>query len=413
MISCLHVLQSVSPAVGGVVESVKQLNAFYRQQSGDSSSGDSSSADNLSGDNSSGENPAIRLEIASIDPPSAGYLDYPGCKVYPLRLKGYDKFFPISLLRWLRCNAHNYDIFVVDGIWGFHLFVVWLVLHHRHRPYLVFPHGMLDPWFKRRFPLKHLKKWFAWPWAMYVPLRDARAVIFTCEKERQLARQSFWLYRCNEVVVPFGTQGIPDPRQDYTAAYLERHSPVRERRCLLFLGRVHPKKGPDLLFHALQALQREGLWDPEQHLLVMAGPCANEYAQTLQRLADQLGISASIYWTGMLQGPEKWGAFQSAEAFVLPSHQENYGIAVVEALSASTPVLITHAINISPEIVADGAGLVEHDTVEGIFTLVSRWLQLDAATRQAMRGQARRCFERRYTIKGYAEALQSTIRMFV
>ena len=107
MISCLHVLQSVSPAVGGVVESVKQLNGFYRQQSGELS--------------------PIRLEIASIDPPSAAYLDYPGCKVYPLRLKGYDKFFPISQLRWLRGHAQNYDIVVVDGIWGFHLFVVWLV----------------------------------------------------------------------------------------------------------------------------------------------------------------------------------------------------------------------------------------------------------------------------------------------
>lgn len=393
MISCLHVLQSVSPKVGGVIESVKQLNAFYRQQPQDE--------------------PGICIDIAAIDPPFASYLDYPGCKVYPLRLQWMDQFFPISLLDWLRRYAQKYDIVIVEGIWGFHLFVVWFALHRRKSPYLVFTHGMLDPWFKRRFPLKHLKKWFAWPWAMYVPLREARAVVFTCDKERELARQSFWLYRCHELVVPFGTQGIPDPDHDYVPFYLHHHPSARQRRCLLFLGRVHPKKGPDLLFRALQVLQGQGLWDPARHLLVMAGPCESGYAQRLRQLADQLGIAASLLWTGMLQGEAKWGAFQSADAFVLPSHQENYGIAVVEALSASTPVLITHAINISPEIVADGGGLVEADTVPGITTLLRRWLQLDAPTREAMRGNARRCFERRYTIEGYAAALQSTIRSFI
>jgi glycosyltransferase involved in cell wall biosynthesis len=393
MIRCLHVLQSVSPTVGGVVESVRQLNAFYQKPSE--------------------EEVGIQLEIASVDAPTAAYLDYPGCKVYPLRLKWHDKYFPISLMQWLlRCNS-NYDMVVVDGIWGFHLFVVWLVLHRQDHPYLVFVHGMLDPWFKRRFPLKHLKKWFAWPWAMHIPLRDARAVVFTCDKERILARQSFWLYRCHEVVVPFGTQGIPKPNYNYASAYVHAYPEVRQRRCLLFLGRVHPKKGPDLLFHALHALQRQGLWDPSQHRLVMAGPCDSAYAQTLQLLADQLSLTPSILWTGMLQGDAKWGAFQSADAFVLPSHQENFGIAVVEALSASTPVLISHAINISPEIAADGAGLVEHDTVPGVTTLLSRWLQLDHATRQAMRGHARRCFEQRFTIEGYAKALETTIRAFI
>jgi glycosyltransferase involved in cell wall biosynthesis len=393
MIYCLHVLQSVSPAAGGIVESLRQLNSFYC--------------------GSRGKDFSIQMEIACLDPPSATYLDCPGCKVYPLRLRWFDKFFPISLLYWLRRNEQRYNAFVVDGIWGFHLVVVWWVLHRCHRPYLVFTHGMLDPWFKRRYPLKHIKKWFAWPWAMYVPLRDAWAVVFTCDKERQLARESFWLYRCHEVVVPFGTQGIPDPQRNYASAYWEQRPSLAGRRCLLFLGRVHPKKGPDLLFHALHRLQRDGLWNPDRHMLVMAGPAEGGYAQTLQRLAQRLGITPSLFWTGMLQGDAKWGAFQSADAFVLPSHQENYGIAVVEALSASTPVLITHAINISPEIVADGAGLAEEDTTEGITSLVRRWLQLDAPTRQAMREKARRCFERRYTIEGYASALHATLNALV
>jgi glycosyltransferase involved in cell wall biosynthesis len=272
---------------------------------------------------------------------------------------------------------------------------------------------MLDPWFKRTFPLRHLKKWLAWPWAMYPALRDARAVIFTCEQERILARQSFWLYRCREVVVPYGTEGIPHPTHDYATSFLDQHPSLRHRRCFLFLGRVNPKKGPDLLLRAVADLQSQGLWDPTLHCLVMAGPSNGHYALALQELAEQSGITASLLWTGMLQGDAKWGAFQVAEVFVLPSHQENFGIAVVEALSASTPVLITHAVNISPEIAADSAGLVEHDTLPGTITLLTRWLQLDAPTRQAMARQARRTFEQRYTIDGYASALNGVCARLV
>jgi glycosyltransferase involved in cell wall biosynthesis len=324
-----------------------------------------------------------------------------------MRLAWYDRFFPISLIQWLQVNVHHYDLVVVDAIWGFHLFATWFVLRRRPIPYVVFTHGMLDPWFKRTFPLRHLKKWIAWPWAMYPALRDAKAVLFTCEQERRLARQSFWLYCCQEVVVPFGTGGIPHPTHDYATPFLASHPALQGRRCFLFLGRVNPKKGPDLLLRAVAALESQGLWDPALHCLVMAGPSTGGYAHTLQQLANQLAISDSILWTGMLQGNDKWGAFQAAEAFVLPSHQENFGIAVVEALSAYTPVLITHAVNISPEIAADGAGLVDHDTLPGTIALLSRWLQLDPSARQAMALQARYTFEKRYTIDGFALALHT------
>jgi glycosyltransferase involved in cell wall biosynthesis len=384
---CLHVMQSVQPRVGGPIEAVRQLVMV---------SSEHEQHDSL-----------IRREIASLDRPGSPALDFPGCPVYPLSLAWYDRFLPLTLIRWLQANVHHYDLVVVECIWGFHLFATWVVLRRRRIPYVVFPHGMLDPWFKRTFPLRHLKKWLAWPWAMYPALRDARAVLFTCEQERRLARESFWLYRCKEVVVPFGSAGIPLPTHDYAKAFLSLLPALRHRRFLLFLGRVHPKKGPDLLLRALAVLQRQGLWDPAANCLVMAGPATAGYASNLQRLSDELGISDSLLWTGMLQGDEKWGAFQAAEAFVLPSHQENFGIAVVEALSASTPVLLTHSVNISPEIAADGAGLVEKDTLPGIICLLTSWLQLAEPARQAMARQARLTFERRYTVAGYASALHT------
>ena len=160
-----------------------------------------------------------------------------------------------------------------------------------------------------------------------------------------------------------------------------------------------PKKGPDLLLCAIAALQAEGLWDPATMVLVLAGPAQGAYAAKLQRLAERLGITASLHWTGMLQGDQKWGAFQSADAFVLPSHQENFGIAVAEALSCSTPVLLTHPVNIAADIAA------------GITTLLRRWLALDPAARAAMATEARRCFLERYEVTNASHSITRTIHV--
>ena len=113
----------------------------------------------------------------------------------------------------------------------------------------------------------------------------------------------------------------------------------------------------------------------------------------------------------MLQGDDKWGAFQSADAFLLPSHQENFGIAVVEALSASTPVLLSPAINIAADIEAAGAALVEPDTHRGTCQLLRRWLALDATARATMAANARRCFEQRYEITLASNSITRAIQI--
>jgi glycosyltransferase involved in cell wall biosynthesis len=381
----LHVLQSVDPAFGGPIEGVRQLAVAHRKYQ-------------------------HSLEIISNDPPGAAHLSFPGVPVYPLRLTWWDRYlFPFSLFHWLRAHACLYDAVIINGIWCWHIFAVRLALLGRRTPYFVFTHGMLDPWFRRRYPLKHLKKWLVWPWAIYPVLCHADAVFFTCEQEKILARQSFWLYDCNEVVVAYGTAGIPSLSTDYAGPFLQRHPQIGDRRRLLFFGRVHPKKGPDLLLHALADLKEEGLWNPATTVLVMAGPATGAYAEQLRALARKRGISDSVVWTGMLTGDDKWGALQCAEAFVLPSHQENFGIAVTEALSCSTPVLITHAVNIAPEIAADGAGFVEADTLPGTRTLLMRWLQLAPQARAALRPRARQCFENRYCMDNFSSSITREI----
>jgi glycosyltransferase involved in cell wall biosynthesis len=111
----------------------------------------------------------------------------------------------------------------------------------------------------------------------------------------------------------------------------------------------------------------------------------------------------------MLTGELKWGALSAADAFVLPSHQENFGIAVAEALACATPVLISNKINIWREIEGDGAGFVENDDLAGTLNLLKRWLAAPEASRAEMRANAPKCFAARFEIERATDSLLAVI----
>jgi glycosyltransferase involved in cell wall biosynthesis len=367
----LHVIHSVDPRGGGPIEGIKQLSAPMLAQ-------------------------GHRVEVMSLDPPGTAWNgDLPfhpigrGRPVY-----GYAP----GVVDWLVAHANDYDVTLVNGLWQYGGLAVWRAAQKTGRPYCVFTHGMLDPWFKRRYPLKHIKKWLYWPWGEYRVLRDAAAVFFTCEQERRDARDSFWLYRCHEEVIGYGIAAPPEAAEAQLAAFHARFPELAGKRLLLFLGRITEKKGCIMLLRAFARTHGD------LHL-VMAGPDDGAYAESLKRLARQPEFDGRVTWTGMIQGDEKWGAFRAAEAFVLPSHQENFGISVVEALACGRPVLISDKVNIWREITADGAGLSDDDTPDGTHRLMARWLALRPEERAAMSTRASACFEKHFQVDGVARHL--------
>ena len=304
-----------------------------------------------------------------------------------------------TLWPWLRQHGGDYDRVIVNGIWQYLSFAAWRRYAGSSVPYYVFPHGMLDPWFKETFPLKHLKKWLYWPWAEYRVLRDAAAVIFTAEEERFQARKSFWLYRCREKVSPLGVEA-PLISSNAKSQFLSRYPQLQNSRNFLFLGRLHPKKGCDILLEAFARFRSN-----DSISLILAGPDQVGWESDLRRQVTRLNLTNRVVFTGMLEGSMKQGAFASAEAFVLPSHQENFGISVVEALAVSVPVLISNRVNIWREIEADRAGYVESDDLAGTTRLVQRWIDTAPAEREMNRQNARRCFEQRFEINRAVDSL--------
>lgn len=376
MLKILHVVSSVDPSLGGVAESIVRRGEKLVEM-------------------------GHKVEVVSLDRPSS-----PAIQSYPLPLHALGPgktawCYSPRLIPWLRDNFHRFDAVVIDGLWQFHGVATREALKGTNVPYFLFPHGMLDPWFKTTYPLKHLKKWLFWPWAEYRVLRDARAVLFTCEEERNLAAKSFWLYHVNPIVVPFGTSMPPSNCGELRKQYLHTFPQLAQRRTLLFLGRIHPKKGCDLLIEAFAQVANQ---NPDVDL-VIAGPGEPALISKLQGRVATLSLNSRVHWLGMLHGPMKWGALSASAAFILPSHQENFGIAVAEALGCGLPVLISDKVNIWKEVLAGGAGFVGPDTVEGTVKQITDWLNLTASELRELPAKAHATYERHFTIDAMASGL--------
>ena len=262
----------------------------------------------------------------------------------------------------------GFDFVVSHGLWqwpGLHS----LTLKKKRRiPYIVFPHGMLDPWFKKAYPFKHLKKQFYWWWRQGKILREAYAVCFTTEEERRLAQKTFLPYKCREKVTGLGTIDPPSNLEQSKGCFQKLFPQIEGKRILLYLGRLHPKKGLDTLLDAFHKLSSE------KEILVIAGPVDEKdpFHRKLKNKSIRLGDR--VVWAGMLEGREKWGALGCADALILPSHQENYGMVVAEALSVGLPTYISNKVNLWREVINYKAGVVEDDSQEGIQKLVDTWI---------------------------------------
>jgi glycosyltransferase involved in cell wall biosynthesis len=201
--------------------------------------------------------------------------------------------------------------------------------------------------------------------------------------------------------VSYGTATSTHDAAVCKAAFFERHPELKGKRFLLFMGRIHPKKGCDLLIEAFASV-RQG--DPECYL-VIAGPDQAGMQSQLMALARRRQVADRISWTGMISGSAKQGAIEAAEAFILPSHQENFGIVVAEALACGKPVLISNKVNIWREIEQDGAGLVANDDLDGTRWLLRRWLEMPADEKQLMSTRARDSFLNRFEIRKSAQSV--------
>ncbi|MGV2950384.1 glycosyltransferase [Acinetobacter sp. AGC35] len=374
----LHIIASARKESGGPIEGLTQ-SVIYRQKLGQ------------------------YIEVLTLDPEDSNFFkDFP-CKVNGVGPVPKKYGYTPRLKEWIIKNSHRFDVAVIHGLWNHASVGGWQGCVKANLPYVLFTHGMMDPWFKKAYPLKHwLKQLF---WIIQGPaLKHASEVLFTSEEEKKLAQGVFWGFSYSPRVVSYAAGDAIEPSSKTLEEYSQIISSLNDKPYLLYLSRIHEKKGCDLLLEAFaKAVKRPDLQ------LIMAGPCQDNYIETLKELTIKLNISDRVHWVGMLKGELKAAAFKKAEAFVLTSHQENFGIAVAEALAYGKAVLISDQINIWREIEKGGAGIVAPDTVDGAFSILQRWEGMTNEEKLYISNAARKVYLENFTVQAAAKDLTGAL----
>jgi glycosyltransferase involved in cell wall biosynthesis len=285
------------------------------------------------------------------------------------------------------------DFVHLHMVWDYPIWAAARSANRHGKPFILRPCGQLDRW---SLSQKQWKK-RAYLRLFGPPLRKAAAIHFTTEGERDSCRGVTGRAPC--FVIPIGISENAYRDLPPRTAFAERFPELAGRRIVLFLGRLHPKKQPDLLIDAFARIAPafEGLH------LVLAGPAEGQYLERLRARTERLGIADRTTFTGTLSGVPITEAYRAAEVFALPSLQENFGISIVEAMAAGCPVLVSDRLNLATQIEAVEAGLIRPASVEE-FAAALRTLIGDGMMRERMGANGHRLVIERYTWEPIARA---------
>jgi glycosyltransferase involved in cell wall biosynthesis len=411
----LHIVPQMNPSTGGVCQAVRTIITGLAEL-------------------------AVQNEVVSLDAADAPFLANDNFPVHALGVGKGPWAYNAQLVPWLVENLPRFDAVVVHGLWLFYSYAARQAMRRVRaagtapRLYIM-PHGMLDPYFQRApgRKLKAIRNVLYWKFLEQHLIAEADAVLFTCEEERLLAQQPFQPYQPKRtIVVGLGVEEPPAYEPAMQQALLALCPELRGQPYMLFLSRIHEKKGVDLLIEAYASVAAaESTAEPMRVVassrgtqtgilptsklpkLVIAGPGLDtSYGQRMQAMVAASEIlQKTVLFPGMLTGNAKWGAFYGCECSILPSHQENFGIAVVEALACGKPVLISNQVNIWREIEGAGGGVVAPDTLVGVQKLLGHWQQAEPTAKAALQKRARTTFEQEFAVgpaaQRFLQAVQS------
>jgi glycosyltransferase involved in cell wall biosynthesis len=349
----LHVIPSIGPARGGpsfVIRTLAGGQAEYGMDVHVAATDD--------------DGPGQRTPPASVPFTEAGVTYW----IFPRQTRFYLFSFPLT--RWLWRHAREYDVIHIHALFSYSAIAAALSAARAGVPYIVRPLGTLNRWgmLNRR---RWLKKW-SYRLIETRILRGAAAIQYTCEQEAGEAR---------ELGVPDTGIVIPNPVDLCGIASVP---PGRNPApTLLFLSRLDPKKGLELLLAAFARVRSQY----PAAVLVIAGEGPEVFVDGLKQQSRKLGTESAVVWAGFLQGESKSQALARADVFVLPSHSENFGVAVVEAMGAGVPVVVSDQVGIHCEVAAAGAGLVTQCTVDSLAAALLLMLQ-EPALRASMAKRA-------------------------
>lgn len=374
----LRIVPSINPKEGGVAEAVRLSAKIFQHTE-------------------------VCIEVLCFDEPEEEYVPAFPSVVHAIG-KGFSGYhLSLNYLKWLMTKVKNYDLVIIDGLWQFHTFGGYLC-KLKKVPYAVYTHGMLDPYFNQ-FKLKYLKKLPFWFLIERNIIHMAQKTIFTCEEEKVIAKNAFPLMKSNDIIVTLGIEKINKNKDRLSQSFLDNYDVDENKKIGLYLSRIHLKKGIDILIDVVY----ENKNSLKNYLFVIAGTGDKNLENALKERIKKYKIEENFLWTGHISGDVKWGAFNIAEFFILPSHSENFGIVVAEALSESTPVISTNKVNIWREIDNYKAGCISNDDKDGVSNAIKSYLDLSEGEKEAMKKNALICFENAFSIGAFKKDFDNLI----
>lgn len=269
------------------------------------------------------------------------------------------------------------DVLHIHGIWTRWLHHACVDASRRSIPFAIAPRGMLEPWAMKQ---KWIKKRLAW-WAYQRrDLQSAARIHATSELEKQAIEALGIKTPC--VVIPNGVE-IPE------SVAVQPNSHNSGKRRVLFLSRLHPIKGADLLVEAWARVHPVG-WE-----CVIAGPDDSGYGEEIKRLIAKYQLEGSVQVAPEIEDQEKWLAYRESSLFVLPSHSENFGLVIAEAFGAGLPVITTTKTPWA-RVNADKSGWCVEDTIEGITSALREATGFDPQVLSEMGARGHAVVEREY-----------------
>jgi glycosyltransferase involved in cell wall biosynthesis len=298
----------------------------------------------------------------------------------------------------LGVQVHGADIVHLHTLWNPLNISVRHVCLQLHRPYVLMPHGMLDPY---SLSIGRLKKSIYMRMFEQRNIAGAARMIYTTPEEQRLASLS-GLQLPKGKLVPLGANASCVQKEALRIEFFARFPHAAERRTLLFLGRLHPKKGLDRILKCLQSLKQS----IPKVLLVVAGDGEALYTRDVRQLVSALALDDHVLFAGRLDGELKWASFAAAELFLLPSRQENFAITVAEAMQMGVPVIVTDKVNSWPYVKEARAGLVlDERDINALLPHAIEALLKNDARRLEMGVQGSRYARERLTWQASAQKL--------
>ena len=306
--------------------------------------------------------------------------------------------------RWLKAHITDYDVIHIHAIFSFcSSYAMWLA-RKTGIPYVVRSIGQLEQWSLQQSAGRK---------RLYMALLERRNLLSAqylhCTAESEATQALQYLPELKPLVIPLGI-GLPSLDAGSKAAVRKQYQIDDGQVVLLYLSRLHPKKGLELLLQALATTANQSF-----HLLI-GGDGDPDYRQRLIELVEQLGLNAKVSWLGFVSGPQKVQLLQGADLFTLTSYSENFGISVLEALASATPVLISQGVALSDQVARHQIGYISTTAIESITTTLDDALQQisnNPQDHQTMAERARSVVDEHYAWHNIAARLSTAYQQCV